>query len=119
MGGPFKMRGFSGFGDSPLRQEKQFGIGDSTDVSGKPVINPYTGKQTLTKEQRKAHKRVMAKEGSGTRALYVDKAGPKIPSKVKNYKGKIESEIKKSKALKSAAAAASKLRGFGRGPKGY
>ena len=99
--GPFKMKGFSGYGnESPLKQEKQFGIGDSTDISGEPVLNPYTGKQALTEEQRKAHSQVMAEAGSSSRAMYLSKAGPKIPSKVKNYKEKVKKVISKSKKLK-------------------
>ena len=102
MGTPFKMKGSPmarNYG-APLKQEKQFGIGDSTTTSGQPVVNRLTGKQTLTKAQRSAHNQVMAEAGSGARAMYVNKVGPKIPSKVKNYKKKVEAVMVKNKKVK-------------------
>tara|TARA_R110002073_G_scaffold97760_2_gene224504 strand:+ start:810 stop:1163 length:354 start_codon:yes stop_codon:yes gene_type:complete len=62
MAGPFKMKGSPmarNFG-APFKQEKLFGIGDSTDTSGKPVMAVLVNKQQLTKEQRDAYNHVKA-----------------------------------------------------------
>ena len=108
---PYNMKGFSGFGnESPLKQKKLFGIGDSTDASGKPVMAALVNKQQLTKEQRRAYSHV--------KAIKLKK-DPLSSDKDYDVAGKTKIKVKKDRAEKSAVDAAKKLRKFGKGPKGY